>query len=96
MANAASAATTTTMSNNQTESNDTSDSKADLEEFVRVGRTGRRNAVADVNLGKFSISFMFLFFLISNFLLDPNNHISAASLTEMMRNINCGFEGSSA
>lgn len=48
-------ATSSSSSNNTNSSGSVSemnDSKIDtLEEFVRIGRTGRRNAVTDVNLG---------------------------------------------
>lgn len=43
----------------------------DISEFVRMGRTGRRNAIADVNT-------------------DPNINLSPNSLTDLMRNVNCG------
>jgi hypothetical protein len=51
------------------------ESADEISEFVRIGRTGRRNAIADVSASTNSAE------------------VSANSLTEMMRNVNCGTSG---
>lgn len=61
----------TAADSNHPEMTNQSEAKEDITEFVRIGRTGRRNAVADVNM-------------------DPNITVSPNSLTELMRNVNCG------